>query len=101
MKDVEQISTFPSSAGRRRRAEAAPSKEGLEREEPRVLRVEEAARLLAISRAQMYRFLAKGALPVVRIGGCVRVPRAAIDDWIATHQEDWATMNPWDMRTSA
>jgi len=49
---------------------------------PTVLRVEEAARLLAISRSKTYGLIATGELPSVRIGGSVRVPRRALETWI-------------------
>ena len=50
-----------------------------------LLRVEEAARLLRIGRSKLYQLLARGELPVVRIGRSVRIPRRALEEWIAAH----------------
>ena len=36
-----------------------------------------------LRRSKVYEMLAQGDLPSVRIGGSVRVPVAALDDWIA------------------
>jgi excisionase family DNA binding protein len=46
---------------------------------PILLRVSEAARLLSISRSTMYQLTASGKVPVVRLGGTVRVPRRALE----------------------
>jgi len=46
---------------------------------PVLLRVDEAARLLAVSRSHIYELINRGDVPVVRLGGSVRVPRVAID----------------------
>jgi len=40
------------------------------------------ARLLGIGRTKTFQMLASGELPTVRIGRCVRVPVAALKDWI-------------------
>lgn len=55
-------------------------------EEPTVLTVEEAARVLRIGRSAAYelaqRFITSGGkegLPVVRLGRCLRVPRHALE----------------------
>ncbi|HZU60732.1 MAG TPA: helix-turn-helix domain-containing protein [Solirubrobacteraceae bacterium] len=50
-----------------------------------LLRVEEAARLLRIGRSKLYQLLARGELPVVRIGRSVRIPRRALEEWIEAH----------------
>ncbi|TMC13464.1 MAG: helix-turn-helix domain-containing protein [Chloroflexi bacterium] len=44
------------------------------------LKVEEAARLLRISRATGYRRVADGTIRSVRLGRLIRVPRAAIEE---------------------
>jgi excisionase family DNA binding protein len=44
------------------------------------LKVEEAARLLRISRASAYRRVGDGTIRVVRLGRLIRVPRAAIEE---------------------
>jgi excisionase family DNA binding protein len=48
-----------------------------------LLRVEVAARTLQIGRSKAYQLIATGELPSVRIGAAVRVPREALDAWIA------------------
>jgi excisionase family DNA binding protein len=46
-------------------------------------RVHEAAEHLGISRSKAYQLIAAGQLPVLRIGGSVRVPAEALKEWIA------------------
>lgn len=48
-----------------------------------MLRVGEAAEALAVSGSTMYQLVGSGALPVVRVGRSVRIPRAALEEWIA------------------
>lgn len=52
-------------------------------DEPLLLRVEEAARLLSISRARLYPLLGR-EIPVVRIGRSVRVPRGELERFLAS-----------------
>ena len=47
-----------------------------------LLRAVEVARLLGLSRSQIYQMMAGGQLPVVRIGRAVRVPKRALAEWI-------------------
>ena len=54
-----------------------------ESERPSLLRSDEAATELRISRSKVYRLIAEGRLPAVRITGNVRVPRAALEQYIA------------------
>lgn len=58
---------------------------------PRILlRVHEAAELLGLSRAMLYQMLAAGQpIPVVRIGRCVRIPRAELEAWVAQQTAEW------------
>lgn len=63
-------------------------------EEPAVLTVEEAARVLRIGRSAAYeqarRFIATGGaegLPAVRLGRCLRVPRQALVRLLAVGDE--------------
>jgi excisionase family DNA binding protein len=41
------------------------------------------ARLLGVGRTKAFQLMARGEVPVVRIGRCVRVPRQALVDWIS------------------
>lgn len=50
--------------------------------EPVLLRAEEVARLLQIGRTMTFQLIAKGDLPVIRIGRAVRVPRSELELWI-------------------
>jgi excisionase family DNA binding protein len=52
-----------------------------------LLRVEEAARILGIGRTKAFEMIARRELPVIRMGRLVRVPRAALDAWIAERTE--------------
>ncbi len=59
-----------------------------------LLRVTEAAAVLGIGRTKCYELVASGRLPVVRIDGAVRVPRAALMAWIAENtSETWALLH--------
>lgn len=55
-----------------------------------LMRIREVAASLGIGRSMAYELAASGRLPVVRIGRAVRVPRAALDEWIKrqTRQSD-------------
>ena len=64
------------------RVDASDTKGG--QVDPVLLRAEEAAALLRIRRSKMYGLLAAAAIPTVRIGRSVRVPRAALLAWIAS-----------------
>ncbi len=52
-----------------------------------LLRGNEVAAALGISRALAYRWMQDGTLPVLRApaGRVVRVPRVALEQWIETH----------------
>ena len=54
-------------------------------EERLLLRVEEAATLLGVSRTTMYAMVSAQKLPIVRIGRSVRIPREALLQWIQEH----------------
>lgn len=47
-----------------------------------LLRAIEVAAALGVGRATAYEMMASGTLPVVRIGRSIRVPRAALEDWV-------------------
>lgn len=55
--------------------------------EPLLLKAGEVAKLLGWGRSKVFAMLAIGELPVIRIGRSVRVPRAALEDWIAEHTQ--------------
>ena len=56
-------------------------------DESPLLEAPEVARLLGIGRTKVYELIAKRELPVLCIGRCVRVPRAQLQQWIASHTE--------------
>ena len=51
----------------------------------KLMRVEEVQRFLGISRWKTYEMITRGELPVLRIGRLVRVPRPALEKWIAAN----------------
>jgi len=51
--------------------------------EPRLLRMNEVAERLAISRSKAYQLVSEGRLPgAMRVGSSLRVSAAALDAWI-------------------
>jgi len=50
--------------------------------EPELLRVAEASKLMSLSRTKVYEMAEKGQIPVVRIGTAVRIPRKKLLLWI-------------------
>ena len=56
-------------------------------ENRQLLRAEEAAHLLGIGRTKIYEMIARGEVPVLRIGRLVRVPQHALEAWIADRTE--------------
>jgi excisionase family DNA binding protein len=62
-------------------------------QEPWLLRPEEAAARLNVSRTKVYELMARGDLESVRVDGCRRVPVEALRDYIARlrrHEHDAA-----------
>jgi excisionase family DNA binding protein len=54
---------------------------------PLLLKVKEVKDLLNIGINQTYELIARGELPSIRrTPKCIRVPRAAIDEWISKNQ---------------
>lgn len=51
-------------------------------QEPLLLRPDEVAELLGVSRSKVYEMLAGGRLPRVRVGSSLRVPRHRLLRWI-------------------
>jgi excisionase family DNA binding protein len=56
--------------------------------EPLLLRAGEVAKLLGLGRSKVFAMLAAGELPVMRIGRSVRVPRAALERWVAERTQE-------------
>lgn len=50
--------------------------------EPLLVRVEEAARILSLSRSTIYEMMDAGELPSVRHGMARRIPVAALREWV-------------------
>ncbi len=60
-----------------------------------LLRPREVAAATGLSRSMVYELIGRGELPVVRVGKSVRVPVAALQQWIRDHtQEQCATHVP-------
>ena len=55
--------------------------------EPWLLRVEEAAELLGISRSSVYNLISTEQLPSIRIAGCRRIPMDQLREWIAQQSQ--------------
>jgi len=55
--------------------------------------VADAARYLSVSTRTIRRLIQKGDIPIVRIGGSVRIARATLQSYIAlrTESEPWQT----------
>lgn len=51
--------------------------------EPKLYRPEEAAQALGLSRSTVYELLADGRLASVKVGRSRRIPRAALDRFVA------------------
>ncbi len=52
--------------------------------------VEEAARRLGIGKTLAWELVWQGVLPSVRLGRCVRIPLAALEDWVARQTQTGA-----------
>jgi excisionase family DNA binding protein len=52
-----------------------------------LLHVAEVAIILGMGRSKVYEMVSAGALPVVKIGTAVRVPKKALLEWIEKHTE--------------
>ena len=59
--------------------------------EPLLVRVEEAARLLSLSRSTIYEMLDRGELPSIRCGAARRIPLAALRTWVEQQTEATAS----------
>lgn len=54
-----------------------------------VLRPGDVQRILRIGRSKVYEMIARGELPVIRIGRVVRVPRRELERWIEDKNSGW------------
>lgn len=54
-----------------------------------LLRPEEVQNILRIGRSKVYEMIARGELPVIRIGRAVRVPRSELERWIDERTTGW------------
>ncbi len=71
-------------AGSRLPNKESPVNEALRAErEPLLVRVEDAAWMMSLSRSTVYLMMDRGVLPYVRYGTSRRIPTAAIRAWIA------------------
>jgi excisionase family DNA binding protein len=52
---------------------------------PLLVRVEEGARILGISRSMVYEMMNRGELPWVKCGSARRLPLAALEQWVAAN----------------
>lgn len=56
-----------------------------------LLRPREVAAATGLSRSLVYELIGRGELPVVRVGKSVRVPVAALQQWIRDHTQEQVT----------
>lgn len=47
-----------------------------------LMRPADVAQRLGITASRVYQLIAAGVIPVVRVGGALRIPRAAWDEWL-------------------
>jgi len=52
-----------------------------------LLRLEEAAQILKLSRATLYKLIATGQIPSVKLGRSRRIPAAALKQWLKERME--------------
>jgi putative molybdopterin biosynthesis protein len=62
--------------------------------DPLVLRPEEAATVLRVSRSKVYELVATGVLPAVRIGNSVRIPTEQLRLWVEDQVRPAAPAQP-------
>jgi len=48
----------------------------------------EAAQVLGIGRSLMYELIARGEIPSVRLGRCLRVSKESLQQWIREQEEE-------------
>lgn len=66
------------------------------RQDGLLLTIPEVAETLRLGVSTVKLMVRRGELPVVRCGRAVRVPRSALQEWVAhrTERPDWST-SPW------
>ena len=58
-----------------------------------LLRPVEAAEVIGVSRSKAYELISRGEIPSIKVGGCVRVPVAALRAWIDAHVREAVTVS--------
>lgn len=56
--------------------------------DPLLVKPNEAAKVLAIGRSSLYRLLAEGELPSIKLGRATLIPVSALQGWIARRAAD-------------
>jgi len=51
-----------------------------------LLRIPEVAKALGLGRSTIYELIAKGELPVVRVGRAIRVSATTVQKWVTDHE---------------
>jgi excisionase family DNA binding protein len=57
------------------------------KEEQALLRPADVAPLLGVSASRVYQLLSSGVLPSIRVGGAIRIPRAAWHAWLEEQKD--------------
>lgn len=51
-----------------------------------LLRPAQVAPLLGVTKRRVYQLIAAGQIPATKVGGAIRIPRDAWDEWLAGHR---------------
>ncbi|MCK4414406.1 MAG: helix-turn-helix domain-containing protein [Candidatus Eisenbacteria sp.] len=52
-----------------------------------LLRPADVAPQLGVTTGRIYQLIASGVIPATRVGGAIRIPREAWEQWLATHRD--------------
>lgn len=52
-----------------------------------LLKVADVAERLRVTTGRVYQLIAEGIIPVVRVGGAIRIPRVAWETWISDQSD--------------